>query len=269
MYINLVRNTQSKIRKIKMIHQRPDKIFKYVSAETSKKIITSSSLKFSNPAEFNDVFDCNVEKFSFTMFDTLDPYVVREIEYLKKKFGHVPDFTNLINKKEFVEKMYKHSQVFKIEGARISCFSLVNDNDAMWGLYADKHHGMCLQFAGDIGEYGFTNLKSSDVSEGIVGYEDEENLNYLKSDRLNSVYKIFFCKKSIWSYEQEFRIFTVGSKPEIQAFIPSFLTGIFFGLRFPEESIENFRNLCHVNSFSSVKFYRTKKASSSLIFEEI
>ncbi len=251
-----------------MIYQRPEKIFKYVSAEICETIIKNQTIKFSNPEDFNDAFDCDVERFSFKTPDTLNEHTIKEIQLLKQEFGHISEFNELIAEDGIWERMYKHAQIEKIKSARVSCFSLLHDNDAMWGLYANKHHGVCLEFDGALGESGFKNLNTSDVSEGLVGYDDDYNINYLQADRSYAVYKLFMCKKPVWSYEKEFRILTLGVKPEIQLFDTKFLTGIYFGIRSDIESIQVTKDLCQLNGFMSTKFYETKKVGSHLEFEE-
>ena len=66
--------------------QQAKDIYKFVSIESAKKIIEFQSLKFSQPYEFNDPFDCDIDLVDFEFNDSLTDTVKEEIEKLKSQY---------------------------------------------------------------------------------------------------------------------------------------------------------------------------------------
>lgn len=248
---------------------KPTKIFKYVSAEIADIIIEEKKLKFSDPSTFNDAFDCDVDSVDFQLGVSLNHAVVTDLQTLNKKFGHLQAFQRLTQQQNYLERMYRHGAVEKIKGARVCCFSLINDNELMWAHYAAKSTGVCLEFNSNLSETGFIDLSISEIGEGVVVYDSHERLNYLSADRMDLLHRIFFCKKPIWAYEKEFRLITLGNYPDLQKFHLKFLTAVYFGIKFPETKINDFISHCRQNGFNDLKFFRAVKRKSIMEFEEM
>ncbi|MBF8457170.1 DUF2971 domain-containing protein [Kaistella sp. G5-32] len=252
-----------------MNFDKPKILYKYSPLSTAELIIRSNSIKFSDPSTFNDPFDCDVNLLEFKLPDKLDEHTSYEIETIKLIFQNHPGFNELIQEEGFIEKMYKEAQIEKVKGARVSCFSLINNNILMWLHYADKHKGICLEFDSDLTSHGFTNLAEEDVTEGEVGYAEYEKINYLSSNRIFAVYKMLLCKSNTWSYEKEFRLITLNRKPELQKFKKSFLKSIYFGLNVTSSDIETFISLCSDYKYETLKFFKAEKRNLTIEFEQI
>jgi len=252
-----------------MNFEKPKTIYKYCPLDTAELIIKSNSIKFSDPASFNDPFDCDVDLLEFKLQNKLDEQTVREIEIIKNMYQNYPGFHDLIQKEGFIEKMYKEGQIDKVKSARVSCFSLINNNVLMWSHYADKHKGICLEFDSDLTSYGFTNLLEDDITVGPVGYTEYERINYLSSDRRFAVCKLFLCKSSTWSYEKEYRLITLNRKPELQKFKNSYLKSVYFGLNITSLEIENFIILCSEYNYKMLSFFKAEKNGPKIIFNQI
>lgn len=252
-----------------MNFEKPKIIYKYCSLNAAESIIKTNTIKFSDPASFNDPFDCDVDLLEFKLPNKLDEHTIYELETIKGIFQNYLGFDDLIKKEGFIEKMYRKAQIEKVKGARVSCFSLIENNILMWSHYADKHKGICLEFDSDLTSHGFTNLAEEDISEGEVGYTEYEKTNYLSSNRIFAVSKIFLCKSNIWSYEKEFRLITLNKKPELQEFKKSFLKSVYFGLNMMPSEIKKFISLCSEYNYETLKFFKAEKINSSIEFKQL
>ncbi|MDB5205502.1 MAG: hypothetical protein JWR72_577, partial [Flavisolibacter sp.] len=168
----------------------------------------------------------------------------------------------------FWQKVYRGGQIEKIKSCRICCFSLRHDIVLMWSHYADKHNGVCLEFDNSL-ENRFVNLTKNDISEGEVGYEAHERINYISEDRHYAIYKLFLSKSESWSHEKEYRMMLINNKPEIQKFNSRFLASIYFGVKVTENQIRSFTTGFNLSDFRHLKFYKGLKDNLAINFSPI
>ena len=132
-----------------------------------------------------------------------------------------------------------------------------------------KHDGVCLEFNNLVARK-FVNLTDElDVSEGVVGYNSKERINYLSVDRKYAIYQLYFCKSKQWEYEKEFRMILLNNKEEIQPFNDNFLTGVYFGINTNHTEQDNIENLCNNSNLKDLKFYSANKGHLSLKFNQV
>lgn len=243
-------------------------LYKYTAFDISKIILANQTLKFSAPSDFNDPFDCDIDLVDFDFDLPITPRVAHEIELLKSQFKDSKQFKEKASDKTFWKEVYKGGQIEKIKSSRICCFSLQNDIILMWSHYADKHNGICLEFDNSL-EQRFVNLTNKDISEGYVGYEAHERINYVSEDIRYGIYKLFLNKSESWSHEKEYRMISINNKPEIQQFYPHFLSAIYFGVRVTENQINSFIAEFNTNDFRHLKFYKGIKDKLSIKFISI
>jgi hypothetical protein len=240
--------------------QEPAKIFKYIDFKTAEIIVTNKTIKFSRPSSFNDPFDCDIDLVYFEFGDNICQQVKDDIDKLRNTLPNNSWVAQKLADKSFLENTYKKIQLQKIEGCSISCFSLYNDTVLMWSHYGDKHQGICLGFD-NLTTPRFTSLSEDrDISGGNVIYEAHERINYLcEEDRQYAISKIFLSKSISWKYEAEYRLLLSNNKPEFQSFNPDFLKEVYFGCRTTENQINSFMELCVVNGFRKLKYFKCQK----------
>ena len=250
--------------------ETPKRIFKYTSFDIAKIIVSSSCIKFSHPADFNDPFDCDIDllDFQFNSEAELNDTIKAEIVLLKDRFKDTPGFTELSRDDSFWARGYRETQIGKIKSCRICCFSLVNNSILMWSHYAEKHFGICLEFDNYISPR-FVNLSEKDISEGIVGYSEYERINYMNNEKKYSLFKLFLSKSVSWNHEQEYRMILLNGKDEIQKFYKPFLSAIYFGLRTTDSERNEIVSLCLAQGYNDMKYFNTKKNSLSIQFYKI
>ena len=237
----------------------PEKIFKYVDFQTGMIILQNQKLKFTNPKDFNDPFDCNMDGVVFSLSGSIDDSIKRDIAILKGLFD--PKYLD----NEILQKGFEHSESDKINKCGVTCFSLDGKNDLMWAHYADKHKGMRLEFRNASVSSKIKGVRI-DI-EGFVEYGVTGIVNYCES-KLVGLYRIFLTKAKNWSYEKEYRMLTLKGAG-LYEFDPKWLTKITFGIRADPEQIEKIIRLCKGNELSHVKFEIAKNHNSSIVYEAI
>ena len=137
------------------------------------------------------------------------------------------------------------------------------DHELLWAHYANSHHGFCI-------EYNFDELLNVYTNEHLypfpikystklpeVRLTDITNMN-----ALDMVNKLVGYKSNEWKYEEEIRI--VFDKPKLRNYSPNAITGIYFGLRMPQEQRDTIMKRL---TGRKIKFYEIIQKSKSYKFE--
>jgi len=166
-------------------------LYKFCSADDALKIIMSSKLMFSLVCNFNDPFDTSINNIKFDPSNVSTEYL-KDIEYLKSKFGR-----DSISKtpKEAIANWVKKSAKSRIDELVITCFSRSHESPLMWAHYADKHHGICLEFTLTKYLSPFKKIKYESINTLEMNYEPPAApINYLKDKKKPYTY---LCLKSL------------------------------------------------------------------------
>ncbi len=105
----------------------------------------------------------------------------------------------------------------------IFSLSAVNDSVLMWSHYADNHRGICVEFDSERDPKLFERYSPVQYIEAPPSLAETP----VKHRSTADAGKIFLCKSSHWSYEQEWRILKREAGPWTAA--PEALTGVVFG----------------------------------------
>jgi hypothetical protein len=249
-----------------------ERLYKYCPYINGLKIIESHSLLFTNPREFNDPFEFDINLLKFD-FNEASEEIKYELAFIKNEFSNkygkdiLQEIDNIINNK--VEDHYKNSQLSKVSRSSVCCFSKKNSNIVLWSHYADKHKGICLIF--DLTDSPvFENHKNYSISQGPVRYIDYKSyqpINYLK-DRLSAISSLLYTKSLDWEYEKEYRYHILDNSGLI-AFKNSFLKGAIFGLRVNEKERNYFINKANELGHNKLEFYIVNKNHLNISIDEI
>ncbi|WP_260563522.1 DUF2971 domain-containing protein [Alteromonas sp. KS69] len=205
-------------------------LYKYLDPERID-VLSSSHIRFTQPADFNDPFEFRPVISSAISKDEMDAAIERELEKMvQEKIQNIPavirsqitpsqleSITRQLYKdhwpylKEQFKKMGSEASRIFIDKANtlIGVLSLTesNNNILMWSHYARSHKGFCVGFDTNS---DFFNRKRSDVDEFYhlreVKY-DKARPNKLIS-QLNAV-NMFLTKSIDWEYEKEWRMCSV------------------------------------------------------------
>ncbi|RYE18133.1 MAG: DUF2971 domain-containing protein, partial [Sphingobacteriaceae bacterium] len=124
-------------------------IYKYINIETGIKALTNSTIGFTKPTAFNDIFDCTPKLIDFGRLP---------IDYREYLINQYQSDLSEEKRTELLQTMQQHPDEFlteilskkamqnEVENRGISCFSRNHDNMLMWAHYADSHQGICIGY---------------------------------------------------------------------------------------------------------------------------
>jgi Protein of unknown function (DUF2971) len=174
-----------------------------------RTMIVGKKLRFSNPARFNDPWDC---KPGFNSDAALDP-VHREKQvqwYIKitRKHGSFPEEEiqrraqilrdNPLKLKERIDAISASYPDQMDKCWRVYCLSTHPDHELMWAHYAASHTGVCLQFK-TRDHLFFQALRVNYLRYyPVIDVADESDEGNLRT--------IMLTKSRAWKYEEEYRL---------------------------------------------------------------
>jgi len=224
--------------------------YKFAGYDTAvKHIIGELSLKFTNPEDFNDPFDCN-EQF-------LDIIIERSLldVYARDSARNYPRRTRrkLIRQ---AKKSYDPKKILRAEKKRfkICCFSTRVDDNKMWAHYAHHHTGIACGFE--------LPLMNGNYALYPVHYTSE----LLKIDGHLEVDRVFnywlTTKSQEWAYESEVR--AVGRDlPDYIQIEAVRLKEIVFGCKVTGKQIEQVMKLIKSKGYYWVRFKQIQLSAST------
>ena len=184
--------------------------------------LINSQIWFSNPQDFNDPFDCDINmKIQNSTQSQMQAYFENHLKKLFNKAELEKINTQNISQQEF-ELLINKAAKKVTQRKGLACFMSNCDNLLMWSHYADSHKGVCLKF--DILED--TSLFSP--AKRVAYNRDYPEYDYLtnKNDFVN---QMFFTKSEEWSNEGEVRV--LKDKKGNYDFKPKSLKEVIFGCK--------------------------------------
>lgn len=187
--------------------------------------LINSLVWFSNPQDFYDPFDCDInmslKKSSLTrkqsFFDNhlRRIFSARELGNINTKQISVADFEFLVN--QAAKKIVRRKS--------LACFLTNCDNLLMWAHYADAHKGVCLKFDVLEDTTFFSTAKAIRYTQEYSEYDclDDKNL---------FVNEMFFTKSDECRYEGEVRVFK--NRKGNYSFKPKVLKDMILGCKITE-----------------------------------
>lgn len=195
----------------------PNTLYKYLdwSKPYNQRVIDANELFFSSPRNFNDPFDCRIEK----RYDLLDERETHDYFYniaklqsetynlnwnserIKNEAERLVSENNLSDlerMKENNEYLFSQSDNFYAVFCTSSCW----DSIPMWAYYANNHKGICVGFDTK------AIYLSGNSRGGLVTY-DEYPVVKPNTGFHEMAHKQTYYKAKDWAHEKEFRLMTV------------------------------------------------------------
>jgi len=242
-------------------------IYKYLDQNNALKVIEELTLKFSQPINFNDPFDCYEELLEFKVTSqfvkdqlmrgilTLDPY---------SKSLSPNELINHLSKTVYTFNNPEVREIFSASKKKlwISCFSEVYNEILMWSHYGDQHKGICIGF-----NY-FGLLETFDFIPSNVKYvTDFKKIDYC-SEPVKALEYLINVKSERWKYEKEIRLRTNKKKAPslnengIISIHPPAISKIIIGCN-NSTSIESIEHKLNKLNYDNVEIIKLKKSMSS------
>jgi len=217
-----------------------DKVFKYSSLSTGiNDILLKSTLKFSDPTEYNDPFDCHEYLLKVDMSNAnIEAYVDLQYPYFPRNLKR--ELIRRLNSDEIYKGFEKERKRFKI-----ACFSLDQKNTLMWSHYADKHKGICIGFQ-------FPTIYGDKFILSPVSYIDEIPLFDGKVEAFKMIRYWLSMKSDCWKYEKEIRAIRKSKDKNNFEYIQyerCCVKEIIFGCKVSQNEIDNSKKLLKTNGF--------------------
>jgi len=194
------------------------KLYRYVRFdEYSLAMLKTKKAWFAKPSSFNDPFEWSWQP------AITDPR------------------WEVVNRQSILQAQ---EELKKAQG--LFCLSERNDDLLMWGHYADKHSGFCVEFertaANSLGNHCVPVIYSQDYPTFSI-----ESIQAADAHA-----KIVTTKSVHWEHEKEWRV--ISRQGDMLHDLPGDITGIIFGLRMNQDRRR------HVVSIlgSSVKYFETQ-----------
>lgn len=219
-------------------------LYKYTTAETAKKIISTKKFRWSSPLKFNDPFDHQTGfVFTFTgeeiaralesaaesaIFGKIHfdpPYITRYgqalhlMRAIRNKLPYAEVMTNLRSAgREIADNFPSHCKrlnkaiITSLTHSRVLCLTETPENVVMWSHYASEHRGAVFKLR------RLEKLDHRFLVAQKVFYTDEpltylslgeyiDNLVGLANyDQIGRIWEIPYRKHEDWGYEQEWRV---------------------------------------------------------------
>lgn len=236
-------------------HDEDKPLYKFVSIETAKIIISTGTIKFSTPKELND-------NDLHSLF--LNPSVSEENKNritldLIRKHDLYPNLKQYLDGEKGLSKL---NEVFSLEvfnnaiitsyeeqrqNIGIFCLTSDNSNVYMWNKYADNSKGVCLQF--NFPHlftklfYTFTVAYNLELNSGMI-FNEDTSVNSLTINRW------FFTKSKRYEIEKEVRMVSdknIGICP----FPRKYLTGIQYGKNIATKDFNEIEKLLRQANYST------------------
>jgi hypothetical protein len=199
--------------------------------------LINSQIWFSNPQDFNDPFDCDINlKIGNSTQAQMQDYFDNHLKKLFQKNDLQDINTNNITQQQF-EILINKAAKRHTQRKGLACFLSSCNNLLAWAHYADSHKGVCLKF--DILEDTalFSTTKRVEYRKMYPEYDYLTN----KNDFVN---QMFFIKSEEWVNEGEVRV--LKDKKGYFDFNPKSLKEVVFGCK-----------ICDTDKLTLTKVIRT------------
>lgn len=236
---------------------------------------------FSNPTDFNDPFDCQIdlECREIPFDEYMKHYVLAKYgETLKEgvMYEHsfpvdaIVDGHFTSSFRELMIDFRKHVQEEVRRGGVLS-LSGKFDNTTMWSHYADNHQGICIEYepalfngAQDIHKIcsKVNYMDKKDISFNIYELYAKCSNNQNKNQFDKLLKELALTKSDDWKYEEEWRLFH--KNKGIMRYSDLAIKGIYFGLNCGLEEKRAIRNILGNKLMS---FFQMVKSPHGLYLE--
>lgn len=273
-------------------------LFKYVTISTLEKILDGKSLKFTNPIDFNDPFDCNFPGYSLSK-KQIEKSIKNSFKKLGVNINSIKNISNEINQlhTKIHNEFETHLSTVRddwdklISKYRILCVTDKRDNILMWSHYAESHKGAVLGI-----DFSFLSGKKPDPVtyerygewfKRKIDFEIDKAIHSIarstfdgsSSDYTEDVFsqnvmtamaEYFYFKRDDWRYEREHRLVVQsGALPNDLCPIPNTsIKEIIFGVNTENEGAKRIATKAKTIN-GSVKLYKAVKHHGEIGFNEL
>jgi hypothetical protein len=280
-------------------------LYKYLSPENAESVIMTGCLRFSQPSQFNDIFELrphyeNLNEASIIQTALVEENIRAETEgYFEELLAGVSpamkeafyEHANLEKAvpiaKEFIgdfldglsQVIPKHIFENLDNLVGVLCLSEAPDSNVMWGQYGGEHRGVVFGFDSE-NPYFSRKRKDTDELRHLVKVDYLPERARVQLLEIETGHRILYSKTEAWSVEREWRMLhalqdadvVIDGNPPIYLFRfnPDCLREVIFGCRTPADVKNHIRKAIEVG-LDHVKVYQVRpdEETDQLHIEEI
>ena len=219
-------------------------IFKYCPInENTLENLENEQIFFSSVNDVNDPYE-----------GIIDIEVHPELEYDFLKFFYRERLDNELLQQFTFEELkaniiYDSVDTFHLDSG-MSCFSELNTSLVMWGLYANKHKGLCIGYDSTIGVFKHAQRITyrNDVIKINIDTPEKISFQFM----VNYFEDALYSKHQVWESEKEWRI--IASKSFKCKYPDTAIKAIYFGRDTSETDIKRVKEVTKSNR--NIQYYK-------------
>ncbi len=235
----------------------PQALHKYVPFDVLELILTSQSVRFTQPSYFNDPFEFFPAFHRGSLRKIIRRNLLAERETTFRAYSD-QEFVNGLTNALTNPEVYSTVALELFEGyleawektMGIFCLTSDSNNILMWAHYADCFRGAVLTF--DPTSSFVVNPNSGKSNLAKVGYRRKRPVVVIDQGQYQCAVETFAWKSPEWSYEKEYRMFAMlnslapsPANPDVylKPLPPHAVTALTLGPKMPIEHVERVREL--------------------------
>ena len=175
-------------------------------------VVGSGTIKFTNPKDFNDPFDC----FPSSKFGSYSGMRAKNPQMYESTIGRISNPAKRILAQQRMLGAMQHKVLsgemldIMIHGASVLALSKIPDSILMWSHYAGYHKGAVVEFKIPV-DINFQNINDAYyhlIALDVFYSKSRPVLEYNAhpSNPETILNTLFMTKSDVWSYEQESRV---------------------------------------------------------------
>ncbi len=247
----------------------PRSLFKYCSIDNfTLEAIKTGCVWMSNPANFNDPFDCalsldfkSFNKRNSNYYSALSSVLAgrSESHTLAKQQAPIPGWVMNVANHNFLEEQRKIG---------VCCFSEESTNILMWSHYADNHRGICIEYEFSEGTLPHSKIQKVNYCNQIPQITVENFNQSTREEKQSMLKELSILKSEIWGYEKEWRLI----HDENDTYFPEVINikSVILGIKISHEDRAIIINLLKDNDrLGYVKVKNMSRTDESFLLEVI
>lgn len=209
--------------------------------------------------DFSMKINYKIKNNSLYNYTSINKNTIKLIKNHSLWFSHTNNFNDPVDPSIKLFNRNSGEYNYLLDSIKVACLTTDNKNTVMWGHYADKHKGICIEY--DISSILLDKNKNDFIIRKInydrtaMINEDINNVNNIELDYLNLLMDLFSIKSKEWEYEDEYRILYYDSERRKNGLVvPLPIKSIYFGTETPEDDKELIRNIAEDIECYELKF---------------
>ena len=242
-------------------YYRPKRLYRYFPFdEYWKDNVQNGTIVFNSAYNFNDPLDSR-------WYLDYEKIITNRVKDDNGDPNEIKEFFELMGKKNAIT-LYEEDLLPLHDGFRISCFSETPCSNIMWGHYANKHNGFCIEYDVDKLVKKVKPIMPVVYTEAPFDASDIIDMRGI-TDKYVNICPVLFKSKD-WSYEKEWRlIIPKNENDKVFYHFPEAIIGIYLG--FKTLSNKSADELETIANNMNIPVYRMQRSylSYDLVFSSI